>query len=135
MIKCCCYSIMFCMLNSNTILFLHHFSLCLPMLPIAKNTTAVSRIYHKLTTNIPQYTTKHHKSITKQHNNVIQPQKKECFATRCKTLPHSVVFSTNNPTTNCSILLHYIICYHTMVYYTANSTVSITEVVFYHVTW
>ena len=77
-----------------------------------------------------KYTTMYDKSITKRTQQCDIVPQKECFATICNILPHSVVFFTNYPTTNRSMLLQNIIFYHTMVYYTANSSVSITEVVF-----
>ena len=105
---------------------------CIAWIPLAK----ILQPYHEYTSNIRQinqnhYTTNHHKSIIKYHKNVILYHKKSVYiTTKYNTLLHSVVFSTNNSTTNCSIC---ITCYHTMVYYTTNSSVSVTEVVFYHI--
>ena len=99
-----------------------------------------SKKYHKYITNIPQI---YHKSTTKcgivpqkcdivsQKCNIV-PQT-ECFTTKCNILPHSVAFFRNNPTTNCSIPLQNIVIYHKMMYYTMNSSISTTKVVFYHI--
>ena len=95
-------------------------------LPIAKSTTNISQIYHKYTTKVLQ-------NVILYHKNVILYHKTECFTTKCNILPHSVVFFKNNPTTNCSILLQNIVIYHKMMYYIMNSSISTTEVVFYHI--
>ena len=94
--------------------------------PIAKNTTNISQIYHKYTTKVLQ-------NVILYHKNVILYHKTECFTTKCNILPHSVVFFKSNPTTNCSILLQNIVIYHKMMYYIMNSSISTTEVVFYHI--
>ena len=86
-------------------------------------------MYHKCTINcdiVPQ-------NLILYHKNVILYHKTECFTTKCNILPHSVVFFRNTPTTNCSILLQIIVIYHRMMYYTMNSSISTTEVVFYHI--
>ena len=94
--------------------------------PIAKNTTNISQIYHKYTTKVLQ-------NVILYHKNVILYHKTECFTTKCNILPHSVVLFKNNPTTNCSILLQNIVIYHKIMYYIMNSSISTTEVVFYHI--
>ena len=66
-------------------------TICCTILPIAKNTTNISQIYHKYTTKVLQ--------------NVILYYKTECFTTKCNILPHSLVFFRNNPATNCSMPL------------------------------
>ena len=95
-------------------------------IPIAKNTTNISQIYHKYTTKVLQ-------NVILYHKNVILYHKTECFTTKCNILPHSVVFFRNNPTTNCSIPLQNIVIYHIMMYYTMNSSISTTQVIFYHI--
>ena len=101
--------------------------------PIAKNTTNISQIYHKYTTKVLQNVILYHKNVILYHKNVILYHKTECFTTKCNILPHSVVLFKNNPTTNCSILLQNIVIYHKMMYYIMNSSISTTEVVFYHI--
>ena len=94
-----------------------------------------SKKYHKYITNILQlyhkYTTKVLQNVILYHKNVILYHKTECFTTKCNILPHSVVFFRNNPTTNCSIPLQNIVIYHIMMYYTMNSSISTTEVIFF----
>ena len=97
----------------------------------------ISKKYHKYTTKYNKYTTKFHKYTTK----VLQSSTKMSYCTikqsvllsKCNILPISVVFFKNNPTTNCSIPLQNIAIYHQMMYYTMNSSISTTEVVFYHI--
>ena len=101
--------------------------------PIAKNTTNISQIYHKYTTNVLQNVILYHKNVILYHKNVILYHKRELFTTKCNILPHSMVFFINNLTTNCTILLQNIIFYHKLVYYTMNGSVSTTEKVFYHI--
>ena len=60
-----------------------------------------SKKYHKYITNIIIY----HKNTTKWD---IVPQNR-VFTTKCKILPHNVIFFRNNPTTNCSIPLRNIV--------------------------
>ena len=88
-------------------------------IPIAKNTTNISQIYHKYTTKVLQNVILYHKNVILYHKNVILYHKNvilyhknvilyhttECFTTKCNILLHSVVLFKNNPTTNCSILL------------------------------
>ena len=118
------YHVLTCFLCTLTHVVLGHVRLII--LPIAKNTTNISQIYHKYTTKVLQ-------NVILYHKNVILYHKTECFTTKCNILPHSEVFFKNNPTTNCSILLQNIVIYHKMMYYIMNSSISTTEVVFYHI--
>ena len=93
-------------------------------IPIAKNTTNISQIYHKYTTKELQNVILYHKNVILYHKNVILYHKTECFTTKCNILPHNVVFFRYNPTTNCSLPLPNIVIYHKMMYYTLSISIS-----------
>ena len=95
--------------------------------PIAKNTTNISQIYHKYTTKVLQNVILYHKNVILYHKNVILYHKTECFTIKCNILPHSVIFFRNNLTTNCCIPLQNIVIYHKIMYYTMNSSISTTK--------
>ena len=87
----------------------------------------IQQPYYKYTTNIPQYTTKHHNSITKNTKMWYCNAKNQYFTTKCNTLPHYMVLYFSQ-----IILPQIVVFYYKIYYFTTQYSILPQTTIFYH---